>query len=296
MILLTGTTGYIGSHLLDGLIEIYGSDQIVALTSIPINKCRYLLHNGYNFNKQLFIQEGLANIDTIIHAGAFTPKKSVEGDDILKCNSNILSSTTLLFTDLPEIKNFIFLSAIDVYGDDNPITEKSLINPVSLYAYSKLYCEKLVSVWATKNKISHQILRIGHVYGPGEEKYHKIIPVTMQQILKGDAIQLFGEGKDIRSFIYISDAVQSIINAIKLKNYSGVINIVGNEKITIFELVNKIITIADKPTIIENVKTSSKKRDWIFDNHKMAELLHKPKVKIDEGLRHEWDYMEKLEK
>ena len=95
------------------------------------------------------------------------------GMHISKCNSNITSTAKLLKSNLPMIKNFIFFSTIDVYGYDNPITEETKPFPTSLYGHSKLYCEQMVSAWAAQKKVCHQILRIGHVYGEGEEKYTK---------------------------------------------------------------------------------------------------------------------------
>ena len=175
MILLTGATGFVGGHLLDALVDTFGSENIVALTSKPITKCRFLLHNGYSYVDDFFIKTDFADIDTIIHAGAFIPKSGAESNDILNCNSNILSTTRLITSTLHKIQKFIFLSTIDVYGCANTITEDTVTEPISLYGYSKLYCEKLITIWATQKSLNHQILRIGHVYGPGEEKYKKII-------------------------------------------------------------------------------------------------------------------------
>ena len=294
MILLTGTTGFIGSYLLDALIEKYGRDQVIVLTSKPTNKCHFILHNNYNFDKDFFFNEGFSNIKTIIHAGAFVPKSTTESEDIEKCNSNINNTYALIFAELPSLKNFIFISSVDVYGYENQITENSIEKPISLYGHSKLYCEQLISAWASQNNIKHQILRIGHVYGPGEEKYQKVIPITMQQLFRNEAIQLWGEGKDIRSFIYISDVIQAILKSINLENSSGIINIVGQEQITISELINKIIVISNIPATIDKINSSTQPRDLIFDNKKMKELLHIPNVNLDQGLSLEWDYMKNL--
>lgn len=294
MILLTGASGFIGSHLLDSLIEIYGSNNIIALTSKPITKCRFLIHNNYTFKKQYFTEAGYENIDTIIHAGAFIPKIAGESNNIEKCTSNIHSTFSLLSSEFPQLKKFIFLSTTDVYGNSPLITEESTTNNISLYGSSKLYCEKLISAWATERKITHQILRVGHVYGPGEEYFQKIIPVTMQRILKGEPVQIFDEGKSIRSFIFISDVIESIINSIHLTSYAGEINIAGDEQITIKDLIKKIISISNLPVKIEKVNANAQARDFIFNNKKMKELLHHPKIKLNQGLLNEWLYMQKM--
>ena len=294
MILITGASGFIGKHLLNSLIKIYKKEKIVALTSKPINDCKFIIHNNYNFDSDYIIKCGFENIETIIHLGAFIPKAGIDANQIIECNSNIYSTTKLLSSNLPRLKKFIFFSTVDVYANDNPITEKTLLSPSSLYGDSKVYCEQIVSAWASQKNICHQILRIGHVYGAGEEKYKKIIPVTMQRLLSNSPIQIFGDGSEIRSFIYIQDVINAVINVIEIKNYAGIINVVGEEKISIKELVHKIVSISGMNPKIDVIKKTTTSRDLVFSNAKMRELLCIPEVGIKEGLTKEWNYMKNL--
>jgi len=294
MILLTGASGFIGNYLLNALIKEFGKDRVIALTSKPINNCQFLLHSDYSFDPDFFIEAGYSDINTIIHAGAFTPKSSGESNLIERCNSNIVNTITLLSTNLPHIKKFIFLSTLDVYGQDKIINEESIVNPNSLYGHSKIYCEKLITTWATQNKIKNQILRIGHVYGPGEEKYQKLIPVVMKQIISDERVKLFGSGDDIRTFIYISDAVQSIIKAVGLETNNEIINVVGDEQISIIKLINEIIKLSGKNTLIERIELDAKPRDLIFNNTKLKKMLHLPTVPLSIGLKKEWEYLKQL--
>ena len=133
MILVTGTSGFIGKKLLDVLLREYGKENILALTSKPIKECRYLLHNNYNFDEDFFLESGFDNIDTIIHAGAFTPKNGRESNNVDKSNSNITNTTRLINAKLPNLKKFIFLSTLDVYAPTSIISENSIIDPISLY-------------------------------------------------------------------------------------------------------------------------------------------------------------------
>ena len=296
MILVTGVTGFIGGHLLESLIKKYGKQNIVALTSAPISKCDFLLHNDYNFDINYFVNSGFENIEIIIHAGAFMPKSNADANYINGCNSNIISTTKLLSSILPKLKKFIFFSTVDVYAHENPITELTPISPASLYGHSKVYCEQIITTWALHNNICHQILRIGHVYGEGEEKFKKIIPVTMQRLLSNIPLQMNGDGIEIRSFIYVQDAVNAILNALKIKNEAGIINLVGHEKISMKDLLNEIIAVSRKSPKINLMKKTTPNRDLIFDNSKMRDLLYIPKVGLKEGLLKEWNYMKKLSK
>ncbi|MEE6125910.1 NAD(P)-dependent oxidoreductase [Chryseobacterium arthrosphaerae] len=295
MLLLTGASGFIGKHLLSHLIERYGKENIVCLTSQPITECTYLLHNNYQFESDFFLKNGLQNIDTIIHAGAFTPKKGSEANNIQSSNSNIFHTEKLLNAALPHLKKFIYLSTLDVYDNENIISENTLEKPASLYGHSKLYSEKMVESWGKENNKSVQILRIGHVYGPGEEAYQKIIPATIHNILSGKPVQIWGTGEELRSFIYIKDIVKAIINSIHLKD-TGVINLVGNRSISINDLVNIITQISNKEVIIEKIPVEKKGRDFVFDSSKMNALLLPHETSLEEGLREEFEYMKKNKK
>jgi nucleoside-diphosphate-sugar epimerase len=296
MILITGASGFIGAHLLSSIIEIYGQEKILALTSKPTSKCKYLLHNDFIFDDDYFVNSGFDNIDTVLHLGAFTPKSNAASNEVKECNSNIISTARLLTSNFPKLKKFIFFSTLDVYAYDNPITEITLLSPSSLYGHSKVYCEQMISAWAAQKNICHQILRIGHVYGEGEEKYNKIIPITMQRLLSNTPLQMYGDGAEIRSFIYIQDVVNAVINVLKIKKHAGVINLVGEKKISIKELVNEIVTISGMNLKIDLIEKTTPTRDLVFDNSRMKELLAIPKVGLKEGLIKEWHYMKNLSK
>lgn len=296
MLLLTGASGFIGKHLLSLLIEKNGKANTVCLTSQPITECKYLLHNNYHFESDFFVKNGFQNIDTIIHAGAFTPKKGSEANNIQLSNSNIFNTNKLLNATLPNLKKIIYISTLDVYDNESIISENTLEKPASLYGHSKLYSEKIVESWGKENNKSVQILRIGHVYGPGEEAYQKIIPATIQNILAKKPIQIWGTGEELRSFIYIKDIVTAIVNSINLKEDAGVINLVGNRSISINDLVNIIKQISNEDVTIEKIPAEKKGRDFVFDSSKMNTFLLPKETSLEEGLKEEFEYMKKNKK
>jgi nucleoside-diphosphate-sugar epimerase len=294
MILLTGASGFIGKHLLFALVEKYGKENIVALTSKPIVECAYLLHNHYKFDGDFFVKNGFGKIETIIHAGAFTPKNGSEANNINYSSSNIYNTEKLLNTNLPNLKKIIFLSTLDVYGNDTITTESTLEKPVSLYGHSKLYCEKMIESWGKEHTVITQILRIGHVYGPGEEAYQKIIPITINKIFKNETVQIWGSGEELRSFIYIKDVIKAILNIISINENIGVVNLVGGNSITINDLVNKIQVLSKKEVEITKVETDTKGRNLIFDNSKMMKHLLTEETNLEIGLIEEIEYMKNL--
>ena len=296
MVLLTGASGFIGKHLLNELVRVFGKDLILAFTSAPLDDAQYLLHNDYNFDADYFVKSGYGTqIQTIIHAGAFTPKSSKDANDVVNCTSNITNANRLLQANLPNLKKIIYLSTLDVYGPTEIILESSQLEPASLYGESKLYVEKMIAAWANANNKIYEILRVGHVYGPGEEAYQKIIPVTIQKIIQGQPLQIWGTGKEIRSFIYIKDVVGAIVNALKLSSNGEIINLVSSQKITIAALVDKLIALSGKNIVPEVVPVDVPRKDFVFNNNKMKDLLFSNETPLDEGLLQEWNYMKQLQ-
>ncbi len=294
MILLTGCSGFIGTHLLSKLSEKFEKEEIVALTSLPVEGFKYIIHNNYEID---ILKTSLNSLDisTVIHAGAYIPKIGSETNNIADCNSNIFNTYKLLEALSGKgIGNFIFLSTVDVYGEDEITSEQSPLNPYSLYGQSKLYCERMIKIWGDKNNVDIQILRIGHVYGPGEEKYRKIIPVTMERLLNSLAPQVWGTGTEIRSFIFITDVTNAIMKAMELRHYSGPINIVSGNKISIYDLILLIQDIAKNSQPIEFHELNKPSRNLYFDNSKMKDLLCDEMVSLNTGLTLEWNHMKHI--
>jgi UDP-glucose 4-epimerase len=289
MILVTGITGFLGKHLVKALIKKYGRENILALTSVPTEECPYVLHNNYQFDDSIFEQLGYhESITTLIHAGAFTPKSGGEANDIINSNKNIYTTEKLFCAQLPNLENIVFLSTLDVYEDSAILSESSAINPSTLYGLSKYYSERIVENWAHSLGINHQILRIGHVYGPGEEAYKKLIPATMQKLLNNDAIEIWGDGSDLRSFIYIDDVITAILASLEV-NGLGPINVVGGYPVSILEVVNKILTVSKKRADIKYLSGNSIKKDFIFDNSLMLRHLLSSETPLLLGLENEWN-------
>ena len=292
MILLTGASGFVGQHLLKGLCREYGVENVVALTSKPIDGHKYLLHNNYSFEKDFFEKEGYSQIHTIIHGGAFTPKSQDDSNNWNGCLSNITSSTSLLEASFPVLKKIINLSTLDVYENAEVLDEQSRVVPISLYGHSKFFVEGLVKSFAYNKSIDHQILRLGHVYGPGEEKYKKIIPLTMAKLARNERPSIWGSGEEKRSFIFVDDAICAIINSVKSNKSVGVVNIVSGQSISIKDLVYKIIALSGKNILPEIVPTSTVQRNYFFDNSKLLASLLSIETGLEKGLEREWQFME----
>jgi len=290
-ILLTGASGFVGGHLLDALIKVFGSASVVAFTSKKIAKVNCVIYGGPRaFNVESY---DFSEFTHLIHAGAFTPKNNRQSNDIGFCNDNIWFTESILNLNFERLKRVIYLSTLDVYGASGLVSEVSSIKPVSLYGASKFYCEELIKSFAENKQIEYMNLRVGHVYGPGEDKYQKILPLAINKILAGRPVEMWGDGSERRSLIYIGDVVRAIINAIYYEPANLDVNVVSGSSISIHDLLVRLIKISGKDVILNSVDSSHVRRDLVFDNSRLVATLLDRETSLDEGLMEEYSYMKK---
>jgi len=290
--IITGTSGFIGSRLLQAARFVYGV-SVTAFSSRPAEGSHivYLGLDDFGLGPEEIALVEKAEV--LIHAGAFTPKSAAEANQPIGCQGNITSMSQLLALPFKNLKRIIFLSTLDVYANvDGPINETTPTVPASLYGLSKLYGERMIEIYAAERDISSQVLRIGHVYGPGEEKYAKVIPKAIQNIVAGKNVELWGEGKELRSFIYIEDVVTAILNAVDLREEPGVINVVSGNAISIRDLLDKLIVVGGRDVGITRREFSGATRDLVFDNHKLKRYLLHEETDFTHGLQAEFQYLE----
>lgn len=293
-VVITGASGFIGFSLLQAARIVYG-DGVTAFSSLPAEGEHIVYRDapGFGLNsKELALVE---EADVLIHAGAFIPKNGVAANRVPECNGNISFTEKLLALPWNNLKKLLYLSTVDVYASaEGTISEATPEMPATLYGLSKLYCERMMNLYAAERGIAIQVLRIGHVYGPGEEKYSKVLPKAIQNIVAEKDVELWGEGKELRSFIYIDDVVAAILKAVVLHEEPGVINVVGGNAIAIRDLLKKLIVIGGRDTGITQREFSGVTRDLVFNNAKLKHYLLPKETDFTTGLLAEFRYFENL--
>ena len=151
----------------------------------------------------------------------------------------------------------------------------------------------MVKAFSEQRDVNYINLRIGHVYGPGEEKYKKVLPIAIQNILENKPLELWGDGSDLRSFIFIDDVVQSILNSLKSAVSNIDINIVSGVAISIKDLLNKVIKVSNQSVKVNKRESSHQKRDLVFDNSLLLQTILDKETDLMHGLKIEYEYMKK---
>lgn len=290
-LLITGASGFIGSRLVSVACAELGTEKVIAFSSKPNDACASIVYYDLDLNLSAIDHALLATVEVLIHVGAFTPKDGLQANAIEECNGNIRFTEKLLTLPLANLKKIVFISSLDIYQPAELTTETTPTLPVSLYGWSKLYCERMTTTFAGKYGIACQILRIGHVYGPGEEKYAKFLPKAIKNIVAGEAVELWGDGSEVRSFIYIDDVVAAILQAVNLRSDVGPINVVGGVGVSIRALLDKLIAVSGKPVAITAKEFTGVKRNCIFNNAKLRQHLLPIETDFNAGLQAEYAYM-----
>lgn len=302
-LLITGASGFIGKNLIKFILANNYTNKY-SFYLITTKKDDFNNYNNsdlniietsnYNYDS-LKNNTGLSSLYAVLHIGAFIPKSGNEFNDIEKSFSNI-NSTLSLIKHLPVLpRKFIFASTIDVYNNLNAaIDENTEIAPISLYGYSKLYCEKMLSEWACKNNVVLQIMRIGHIYGEGEEDYEKVIPVSIKALLNEENPIIFGKGKELRSFLYIKDLCRYIMQLLEINYPISPINLVSAQNISIKKLINKIIEVSGKKKKPIYTNSDNSTRNIYFNISKLDKYIHISETKLHDGLNNEYNYFKKI--
>mgnify|MGYP004535253273 FL=1 len=252
MILVTGGAGFIGSHIVDELIN--NSYNVIVADNLSTGRMENINNSAIFYNidikdktrlETLFINN---KIKYIIHLAAQASVGYSMKYPICDANENIISSLNLIELDKKyNIKKLIVSSTAAVYGEPQylPIDENHNANPSSYYGLSKLTMEKYIEL----SNIDYIIFRFSNVYGPRQipEGEAGVVSIFMDYFINNNEINIFGDGNQTRDFIYVKDIAKILFLCIKNDNITKeIINISSNVSISINELYEKLKHITKK--------------------------------------------------
>ncbi len=299
-ILVCGGSGFIGSTFIQSYIKFNPDSFITNLDNLTIGSNQENLKDLQNNSQYQFIHDDIRNesvildlvkdFDIVVNFAAEShvdrsisnPKPFVE--------TNILGTYSLLEAIRKFDKLFIHVSTDEVYGDaedQQSFNETSQINPSNPYSATKAAADHLVASYHRTYGIKSIITRCSNNFGP-KQFPEKLIPKTIIRAIKNLKVPIYGDGQQIRSWIYVNDHVDAIQSLIQQGKSGEVYNITSYEEITNKTIVEKILDIMNiSHEMIEFVpdRPGHDKRYSIDSSKLEKEIDWKPKYNFDEALK-----------
>jgi len=298
-ILVCGGAGFIGSAFIRNYLKNNIDSKIINLDILTIGSNLQNLKDIENNPNYSFIKDDIRNqsiidnlvkdTDVVVNFAAESHVDRSIANPKPFLETNILGTYSILEAIRKYDKQFIHVSTDEVYGDAKDKTsfdEHSQINPSNPYAATKAAADHLVSSYYRTYGINCITTRCTNNFGPNQFP-EKLIPKTIIRSIKDLKVPLYGDGMQIRSWIYVNDHVKAIESLISKGKAGQVYNITAYEEITNKTIVEKILDILDKShSMIEYVgdRPGHDKRYSINCSKIENETNWKPQYEFDSAL------------
>jgi len=306
--LVTGGAGFIGSHIVEGLLE--HGDEVRVLDNFSTGKEENLkdfqgeidLIKG-DLCEQTDLLKAIQDIEYIFHQAAFVsvPLSMEDPEGCFEVNVN---GTIKLLSAAKEsgVKRVVLASSAAVYGDNPavPLAEDAQLDPLSPYAASKRVGEIYTKIYSDLLNLDVVALRYFNVYGPKQNPqsdYAAVIPIFIKKILAGEKPVIYGDGEQSRDFIYIDDIVRAnLLAAESIQAPGRILNICSGTEINLLQLVDNLSIIFNRAVQpgFERERPGDIYRSSGDPTLARDILEFKPQMDLETGLRKTVSWMESI--
>jgi UDP-glucose 4-epimerase len=295
-ITVLGGGGFIGSTIIDRLlrdghyIRVFERPRISSYRSFTAHE-HVDWQNG-DFMSRHDIREAVRGADAVMHLVSTTLPKSSNDDPIFDVQSNLVASIQLLRIMVEEqVGRIIFISSGGtVYGTPQylPMDERHPTEPQVSYGITKLAIEKYISMFHSLHGLKPVILRVANPFGERQrvETAQGAVAVFLDRVLRGQTIEVWGDGSVERDYIHVSDVAQAFASAVTYEGSEQVFNVATGRGTSLNELLRIIESVTGRPAKVAykparpfDVPVS------ILDNRRAhQELGWAPQIGLNEGI------------
>ena len=294
-VLVTGGAGFIGSHLIDDLLDL--GHEVVCLDD---------LSGGYRTNvseKAEFVQGSVVDAELVnrlfrehqfeyvYHLAAYAAEGLSHFIRRFNYTTNLIASVNLINASiLNKVRCFVFTSSIAVYGANQvPMTEDLIPSPEDPYGISKFAVEMDLRAAHEMFGLDYVIFRPHNVYGERQniaDRYRNVVGIFMNQILKNEPMTIFGDGEQTRAFSYVKDVTPVIARSVEISAaYNQVFNIGADVPYTVNYLAH---CVAETMGVIPNIAHVPARNEvaHAYSSHEKVKKVFgaEPRYSLDEGL------------
>ena len=299
-VLVTGGAGFIGSHLVDRLVD-EGYDVCILdnlssgkLSNIngPLKEDKVEFVEG-DIRDASVVDKALVGVDVVVHLAALISVPLSVANPELTFDVNLSGTSNLLRLSVKEgVGKFVFVSSCAVYGEPKiqPIVERTMPDPISPYAESKLLSERYCLGYHDRGLLRSVILRFFNVYGPrqGLNDYSGVITLFLDRARRNRPLIVYGDGSQTRDFVSVHDIVEAILASLNSVGAEGEIVHIGSGRATsVNELAKTVLELTGAESrVLHKSPRAGDIKNSLADISKAKRLLgYDPKVSLRDGLR-----------
>ena len=306
-ILLTGAAGFLGSHISKKLID--NNHEVIGLDDLSTGSVKNI-EQLMNHPKYTFIEHDVripyqAKVDAILNFACPASPVNYQKDPVRTIETNFLGMINMLHLANETRARIIQASTSEIYGDPTQSPQKESywgnVNPIgirSCYDEGKRAAETLCFDYRRQHNLDTRVIRIFNTYGPNMAIGDgRVVSNFIVQALRNEPINIYGDGKQTRSFCYVSDLVEGIYKLLQLdKNPETPINLGNPNEFTILELAKVIVEVTKSKSVIANNPLPSDDPRQRCPDISLAKstLNWRPTIELREGIEKTAAYFKQI--
>lgn len=292
-VLVTGGAGFIGSHIVELLIE--QGDEVTVVDNLSTGDLSHV-HSKARFIKMDILDKNLMETfqqispDVVIHQAAQVDVHKSILDPMSDGIVNAIGTLHVLeAAKQSSVRKIVYASSCAVYGEpiEEPITESHPVAPISVYGASKSLGESYIRMYHRMCRLDYTILRYANVYGPrqGEKGEGGVISIFLRNLAKGVSSTIFGDGQQTRDFVYVKDVARANVLAAKWgsEQILNVSTAISTSVQSLYELM-KEITGVDIAAVYKPARVGDIEHSRLNPERAMLHLGWEPHYTLHQGL------------
>ena len=297
--LVTGGAGFIGSHLVDALVErgddVWVLDNLASGRRENVNEGSRLVEADVRDAGAVAGAFAEAKPETCFHLAAQADVRVSIAEPAFDAEVNVIGTANVLEAARANEAKVVFSSTGGaIYGEcEGPADEDSPRLPLAPYGTSKLAGEEYLGTWSRLYDAAHVALRFGNVYGPRQDPHGEagVVAIFFGRIANGQELHIFGDGRQTRDYVFVADVVAATLAA--ASGREGVYNVGTGTETSVLELAEgcKRASGVDAEIVFDPPRLGELSRSVLDPSRAEAALGWHPATSLDAGLEATWNFV-----